>query len=109
MSPFKEPQPRKNSAAEDAKTVIGGNWPPYMREVGQATWQEPAYVPSAAEQMILDQAKTPPTTTSSLDVTVRKAALEAACALQGNNPDNGMFWRNIGALEEYLRHGTKPQ
>jgi len=108
MSPFKEPQPRKNSAAEDAKTVIGGNWPPYARQGSEARWEEPKVSETPLEELTESQ---PPLreTTSSLDLTVRKAALEAACALQGNNPDNGMFWRNIGTLEEYLRHGTKPQ
>jgi len=121
MSPFKEPQPRKNSVEKDAKTVIGGTWPPYVREGGEATWKEcppddeaargGTPIRTAAEQMLHDRANVVPplrVTTSTLDLTVRKAALEAALTHARNlNLDNTAqgITGFADIFENYLRNG----
>jgi hypothetical protein len=108
VSPFKEPQPRKNSAADDAKKVIGGVWPPYSRTGDEARWQEPK--PAVSEKPVdeLASALTPLMALPDYSpFELRKAALEAACAVQGNQPP-ATFWSNITTLEEYLKDGTKP-
>lgn len=116
MSPFKEPQPRKPSVEKDAEKVIGGQWPPYRRLGDEARWDgrsEKAHA-DIAEARSLEVPNTPEAVEFQEAINealqgfeLRKAALEAACALQGNQP-NTTFWDNIEAAENYLRDGTKP-
>lgn len=114
-------EPRKNSAADDAKKVIGGNWPPYARQGGEATWQAPkvsektleelAETPDAEKRMKewANQPQPPLMVVPDFSpFELRKAALEGACAMQGSSNDATLFWTNLGAFEEYLRDGTKP-
>lgn len=103
MNSFKDPQPRKVPVDNNMFSREGAE--PYPRT-------PPGTFPAPGELRIPKPADTEPKppardTPSSLDVTVRKAALEAACALQGNG-SNAMFWGNIEALETYLREGKTP-
>lgn len=121
MSPFKEPQPRKNSAAEDAKTVIGGNWPPYARQGGEATWEE--CPPEVSETPLAELAQTPdaqrrmqewanepqpplmvvPDHTSFM---ARTAALEAAVKYaEGTDWQAQRVVSTADIFENYLRNG----
>lgn len=134
MSPFKEPQPRKNSVEKDGEKVIGGAWPPYSRLGSEARW-DPAketgklpeanidgdtrtgYIPGVSEGRWEDEAPVPSEDArkrvrewaeARADLEIRKAALEAACALYAGQTDFGSFWPNIEVFEAYLRDGTKP-
>lgn len=101
MTGFKEPQPRKG-VADDAKKVIGGNWPPYVREPGLANAGE-----KPAKEFLMEQAG--PALPDGRTFEIRKAALEAACAIHHQDAHSSVFWENIEAAEAYLRDGTKPE
>ena len=104
MSPFKEPQPRKTPEG-GTPIVPKGVFPPYARLGHEARWEstDPKPIPKEWEPEQTPIMVLPDHSPFEL----RKAALEAACALQGNQPSS-TFWDNIEAAENYLRDGTKP-
>lgn len=90
MAGFKEPQPRGGGQKPAAVQV-----PPQMMAPGS---RPEAPIRNTPLMVIPDYSP----------FELRKAALEAACAIQGTSNDATLFWRNLGAFEEYLRDGTKP-
>lgn len=107
MSPFKEPQPRKKAVEDDAKKVIGGQWPPYKRLGDEARWDardEKAH--ADLEEARQASAQTPiMVLPDHTQFELRKAALEAASRREAKGRG---FWTNVRIFEDYLREGTKP-
>lgn len=111
MGAFKEPQPRKKSVEKDAEKVIGGQWPPYQRLGDEARWDARNEKANAdlAEARVWEPEQAPIMVVPDYSpFELRKAALEAACALYVGRNDFDSFWPNIETFEDYLRDGTKP-
>ena len=118
MSPFKEPQPRKNAAVEqDAKKVIGGVWPPYERVGGEANWaaevkpsMKDQIEEQTAENFLLEQTRQPimvlPEATS---FEYRLAALQQAIAWNNGECTAPAVVKVADVFEDYLRNGKPPR